>query len=196
MLELESPDLSPLLVIVSGLPRSGTSLLMQMLESGGLGILTDRIRAADVDNPKGYFELEAVKRTKQDPSWLRQARGKGVKMVSLLLYDLPPGEQYRVIFMERDIEEVLASQRKMLERLHQDPGRDDEMRRFFALHLAKLHDWLGRQSHIAVLPVSYNKLLAEPAIEAARVNQFLDDKLDAAKMASVVEPSLYRNRGL
>ena len=185
-----------MLVIVSGLPRSGTSLLMQMLESGGLGILTDRIRAADVDNPKGYFELEAVKRTKQDPSWLRQARGKGVKMVSLLLYDLPPGEQYRVIFMERDIEEVLASQRKTLERLHQDPGRDDEMRRFFALHLAKLHDWLGRQSHIAVLPVSYNKLLAEPAIEAARVNQFLDDKLDAAKMASVVEPSLYRNRGL
>jgi hypothetical protein len=182
------------IVIVSGLPRSGTSLMMQMLESGGLDVLTDSIRAADPDNPKGYYELEAVKKTKQDPSWLPRARGKGVKIVSLLLYDLPPGEQYRVIFMEREIEEVLASQRKMLERLQRDPGRDDEMRRFFTLHLEKLHEWLGRQGHMAVLPVSYNKLLAEPAIEADRVNRFLDEKLDAEKMARVVDPSLYRNR--
>jgi hypothetical protein len=182
------------IVIVSGLPRSGTSLLMQMLDSGGLSVLTDNVRTADVDNPKGYYELEAVKKTKQDPSWLPQARGKGVKMVSLLLYDLPPEERYRIIFIERDLDEVLVSQRKMLARLQQDPGRDDDMRRFFTLHLEKLHDWLRRQSHIAVLPVSYNNLLAQPMIEAQRINRFLDEKLDAARMANVVDPSLYRNR--
>jgi hypothetical protein len=182
------------IVIVSGLPRSGTSLMMQMLESGGMDVLTDRIRTADVDNPKGYYELEAVKRTKEDPSWLPQARGKAVKMVSLLLYDLPPGERYRVIFMERDLEEVLVSQRKMLARLEQDPGRDDDMRRFFTLHLEKLRDWLCRQSHMTVIPVSYNNLLAEPVFVAQRVNRFLDEQLDSAKMAAVVDPSLYRNR--
>ena len=123
------------IVIVSGLPRSGTSLLMQMLESGGLGILTDNIRAADLDNPRGYFELEVVKTIKQDSSWLQQARGNAFKMVSLLLYDLPPGERYRIIFMDRDMDEVLLSQRKMLTRLHQEPGQDGDIRRFFALHL-------------------------------------------------------------
>lgn len=182
------------IVIVSGLPRSGTSVLMQMLESGGMGVLTDHVRTADVDNPKGYYEFEAVKATKQDPSWVPQARGKAVKMVSLLLYDLPPGERYRIIFMERDMEEVLASQQKMLARLHQGAGRDDGMRRFFVLHLEKLHDWLRRQSHIEVLHVSYNNLLAEPMAEAQKINRFLGETLDAAKMAGVVEPSLYRNR--
>jgi hypothetical protein len=182
------------IVIVSGLPRSGTSLMMQMLDRGGLGILTDGIRAADTDNPKGYYELEAVKRTKQDPSWLDGAAGKGVKMVSLLLYDLPATWRYRVIFMERAMEEVLASQRKMLEHLGRDPGRDDETRRFFALHLEKLRGWLSKQSHFAVLPVSHNQLLAQPLIEAQRVSRFLGETLDAAKMASVVDLSLYRNR--
>ena len=182
------------IVIVSGLPRSGTSLMMQMLDSGGLAVLTDGIRTADVDNPKGYYELEAVKKTKQNPSWLPQVRGKGVKMVSLLLYDLPATERYRVIFMNRDLDEVLVSQRKMLLRLQRDPGDDGQMRRFFTTHLEKLHEWLGRQAHIAVLPVSYNQLLTEPATEAGRVNRFLDDRLDAAKMVGVVDPSLYRNR--
>jgi hypothetical protein len=182
------------IVIVSGLPRSGTSLLMQMLESGGLGVITDNIRTADPDNPKGYYELERVKTIKQDSSWLQEARGKAVKMVSLLLYDLPPSERYRIIFMERDMDEILLSQRKMLTRLHQELGHDDDMRRFFTLHLEKLHNWLCRQSHIDVLHVSYNDLLAQPMTEAQRINRFLGEKLDATRMANVVDQSLYRNR--
>jgi hypothetical protein len=182
------------IIIVSGLPRSGTSLMMQMLESGGMAILTDHVRAADVDNPKGYYELEAVKRTKEDPSWLSQARGKAVKMISMLLYGLPPTERYRIIFMERDLDEVLASQRKMLARRAEAPGSDDDMRRSFTIHLDKLRDWLCRQKHIGVLPVSYNNLLAEPMFVVQRVNRFLDDQLDTARMASVVDSSLYRNR--
>ena len=119
--------------------------------------------------------MEAVKRTKQDPSWLTQACGKGVKMVLAVALRPAAGRTVPITFMERHIEEVLASQRKMLGRLHQDPGRDDEMRRFSSGCTWKnWRNWLSRQSHIAVSPVSYNKLLAEPAIEAGRVNRFLD----------------------
>src|SRR5207247_9084675 len=103
------------IIIVSGLPRSGTSLMMQALENGGVEVVTDNIRTSDTDNPRGYYELEKVKKMKQDASWLPQARGKAFKMVSQLLYDLPPIESYRVIFMERDLDEMLISQEKMLE---------------------------------------------------------------------------------
>ena len=182
------------IVVVSGLPRSGTSLLMQMLKSGGLHILTDNIRTADIDNPRGYYEFEKAKSLKQDSSWLVQARGKGVKLVSMLLYELPPKERYRIIFVERDLDEILASQQKMLTRLGQDMGGDEDMRRFMSLHLAKLRDWLGQQHHIQVLTVCYNDLLANPIEEACRINHFLDETLDTEKMANVVDPSLYRNR--
>ena len=110
------------IVIVSGLPRSGTSLMMQMLSSGGLEVVTDNVRTADVDNPRGYYELEKVKRVKADASWLPDVRGKVFKMVSQLLYDLPPTQCYRVIFMERDLDEILASQERMLERLGRAAG--------------------------------------------------------------------------
>src|SRR5713101_4497721 len=105
------------IIIVSGLPRSGTSLMMQMLENGGVEVMTDNTRTADTDNPRGYYEFEKVKKIKQDSSWLPLTRGKAFKMVSQLLYDLPPGERYRIIFMGRDLDEVLLSQEKMLERL-------------------------------------------------------------------------------
>src|SRR5262245_7195282 len=114
------------IIIVSGLPRSGTSLMMQMLESGGVEIVTDNIRTADTDNPRGYYEFEKVKKIKQDASWLPQTRGKAFKMVSQLLYDLPASERYRIIFMERDLDEMLLSQDKMLKRLgrHSAPAAD------------------------------------------------------------------------
>ncbi|MGO9469165.1 MAG: hypothetical protein ACLQVF_33985 [Isosphaeraceae bacterium] len=106
------------IIIVSGLPRSGTSLMMQMLDQGGVEIVTDNIRRADTDNPRGYYELEQVKKIKNDVSWLPATRGKAFKMVSQLLYELPPTEEYRVIFMERDLDEMLVSQEKMLARLN------------------------------------------------------------------------------
>jgi hypothetical protein len=182
------------IIIVSGLPRSGTSLMMQMLASGGVEVLTDGVRSADTDNPRGYYEFEAVKRTRQDASWLPRARGKAVKMVSQLLYDLPAQEGYRVIFMERDLDEVLTSQEKMLERLGRKSAPREEMKRSFTLHLERLHDWLRRQRHLEVLCVCYNALIQRPEEEAGRVSAFVGGRADAGQMAATVEPALYRNR--
>jgi hypothetical protein len=186
--------MAPDIIIVSGLPRSGTSLMMQMLAGGGVEVLTDHVRTADTDNPRGYYEFERVKRTKDDPSWLPEARGKAVKMVSQLLYDLPRTEHYRVLFMERDLGETLASQEKMLQRLGRPAAPREQIRGAFTLHLARLHDWLGRQPHMAVLRVSYNGLVGRPAEEAGRVREFLGGRGDVERMAAAVDPSLYRNR--
>jgi hypothetical protein len=181
------------IIIVSGLPRSGTSLMMQMLESGGVEVVTDNIRTADADNPRGYYEFEKVKKIKQDSSWLPGTRGKAFKIVSQLLYDLPEGETYRIIFMQRDLDEVLLSQEKMLERLARRTAPREELKRSYTLHLQRLRDWLPRQRRMQVLFVRYNELVRDPEQEARRVSEFLDGRADAARMAAAVEPSLYRN---
>jgi hypothetical protein len=182
------------IIIVSGLPRSGTSLMMQMLASGGLEVLTDGARPADVDNPRGYYELEKVKRIKADASWLPGTRGKAIKVVSRLLYDLPPTESYRIIFMERDLDEVLLSQEKMLGRLGRAAAPREAMKRSSVLHLNTLHAWLARQPHMKVLRIRYRDLLEQPRREAQRVSEFLDGRPDAARMAQAVDPSLYKSR--
>src|SRR6185437_16101473 len=148
------------IIIVSGLPRSGTSLMMQMLDNGGIAVVTDGARTADVDNPKGYYELAKVKSIKRDGSWLPDARGKALKIVSQLLYDLPASEQYRIVFMERDFDEMLASQEKMLQRLGRPAAPRDAIKGPYATHLKRLHEWLSRQRNMAWLRVSYNELLA------------------------------------
>lgn len=183
--------------IVSGLPRSGTSLLMRMLERGGMPVLVDHVRAADIDNPRGYYEFEPAKRTRHDPSWLQAAEGKAVKLVYQLLYDLPHGRPYRVLLMQRRLDEVLASQRKMLERLGTDPEpqvADAEMARLFTAELQRLDEWLARQANIQRLDVLYHELVADPAPVAEQINALLGGTLDVAAMCSVVEPELYRNR--
>jgi hypothetical protein len=182
------------IIIVSGLPRSGTSLMMQMLDNGGIEAVTDNIRTADTDNPKGYYEFEQVKKIKQDASWLPATRGKVFKMVSQLLYDLPPGESYRIVFMDRDLDEVLSSQEKMLERLGRKAAPRESIKQAYKLHLERLHDWLGLQGNMRVLRVSYNQLLRQPASEAERVSQFLDGRTNMERMMETVDPSLYRNR--
>src|SRR5216684_2403419 len=116
------------IIVVSGLPRSGTSLMMQMLAAGGIEIVTDAVRTADCDNPRGYLEFERVKKIKHDRSWLPEARDKAFKMVSQLLYDLPPSEHYRIVFMERDMDETLRSQEKMLERLGRKGAPPDQIK--------------------------------------------------------------------
>jgi hypothetical protein len=181
-------------IVVSGLPRSGTSLMMQMLAAGGVEVVTDNVRTADTDNPRGYYELEAVKRVKRDASWLPQTRGKAFKMVSQLLYDLPPGESYRILFMERDLDEVLASQEKMLQRLGRGAAPRDQMKRSYGLHLGRLHDWLRQQPNMQVLFVNYRDLIERPEEQARRVGAFLGGKPDAERMAASVDPALYRNR--
>jgi hypothetical protein len=182
--------------IVTGLPRSGTSMMMRMLEAGGLPVLTDRVRTADEDNPEGYYEFERVKQIEEDQAWLDHARGRSVKMVSALLEHLPPAYHYKVVFMRREMGEILASQRKMLERLGESRGEVDDatMARLFTQHLAKVTAWLEAQPNVDVLYVSYNDVLADPRAQAQRLNRFLGGKLDVAAMVDVVDPELYRNR--
>jgi hypothetical protein len=182
------------IIIVSGLPRSGTSLMMQMLDLGGVEVVTDNIRTADTDNPRGYYEFETVKTIKRDKSWLPQTRGKAFKMISQLLYDLPASENYRIIFMERHFEEMLGSQEKMLQRLNRPGAPAEDIKRAYTVHLERLRDWLRQQKNMAVLYVSYNDLVEQPAEQAKRVSQFLDGKVNVEGMVKAVDPSLYRNR--
>ncbi|MEW4453726.1 sulfotransferase family protein [Bremerella sp. JC817] len=182
------------ITIVSGLPRSGTSLMMQMIDRGGIPALTDEIRSADRDNPKGYYEFEPVKQTKDNPGWLGDARGKVVKMVSSLLYDLPASESYRVVFMRRDIEEILDSQEKMLLRLGKPVADRSAIRMAFDVHLKRLMEWLPDQKHLNLLELSYNELLTNPRDEIARLNLFLGGHLDTETMVASIDPQLYRNR--
>lgn len=184
------------IAIVSGLPRSGTSLMMQMLAAGGLPALTDNIRAADEDNPRGYLEFERAKQIKHDRDWLNHARGRVVKMVHLLLLDLPQDRRYRVIFMRRDLQEVLASQRRMLDRHRVTGARltDEALARTFRDQMEKVLSWLRVQPNSELLEVAYGDLIAEPRQQAQRINRFLGGGLDEAAMVSAVDPSLYRNR--
>jgi hypothetical protein len=182
------------IIIVSGLPRSGTSLMMQMLENGGVAVVTDRIRFADPDNPKGYYEFEQVKTIKRDASWLPAMRGRAFKMVSQLLYDLPPSETYRIVFMERDLEETLLSQEKMLTRLGRIAAPREQMKRALTLHLERLHEWLSLQGNMEVLFVRYNDLVEQPREQTERVGEFIGGNLDVGAMVKTVDLSLYRNR--
>ena len=185
-----------IVTIVSGLPRSGTSMMMMMLEAGGLPVLTDNIRTADEDNPKGYYEFERVKQVEHDQTWLKQAQGKVVKMVSALLKHLPQSYTYKVIFMRRVMEEVLASQRQMLVRREKpaDTVSDERIADLSCQHLKKVEAWLDEQPNIEVLYTSYNEVLKNPVEQAKKVNQFLGNTLDVESMAGVVDRSLYHQR--
>jgi len=191
----KSQDNQPV-IVVSGLPRSGTSMMMRMLADGGLSILTDELRRPDDDNPNGYFELEVVKQLKDGNSaWLREANGKVVKVISSLLEFLPGQYHYKIIFMERDPRETLASQKKMLEHRGQEAGLSDyEMEQQFLKHVAALKPWLVRQPNMEVLYVNYNALMAAPRPFCEKIAQFLDVPLNQEQMLSVPDRQLYRNR--
>ena len=187
------------IVVVSGLPRSGTSMAMKMLHAGGLEVMTDGWRAADDSNPQGYFELERVKELDKngDAAWLQEARGKAVKIISFLLTWLPETHDYRVIFMHRDLTEVLASQNKMLIDRSERPGtpeEDERMRQHYEQHLARVQRFLASRRCFRVLRVDYRRAVENPAEAAARINEFAGGGLDVARMAQVGTPSLYRNR--
>lgn len=188
----------PPVIIVSGLPRSGTSMMMQMLAAGGVEIVTDNARAADEGNPEGYFELEAVKHLEHDPrpAWLARARGRAVKVVSPLVRFLPRGCSYQVIFMERDLSEVIASQDAMLAArgVATDRLAPGELRAMYESHLREIRPLLASRPGFETLTVSYHAVLADPRGEAARVTRFLRRPLDEARMAAAVNADLYRNR--
>lgn len=182
------------IIVVSGLPRSGTSLLMQMLAAGGVEVLTDGERTSDEDNPRGYFELERVKKIKQDPAWLADARGKAVKIISQLAFDLPATERYRMLILQRDLEEVLTSQEKMLARLGRPAVARATMRTAFESQMRRFDGWLARQPHIETLTIGYADLIADPRSAADRIDNFLNRELDIDAMSAAVDPTLYRNR--
>jgi hypothetical protein len=168
-------------------------MMMGMLRAGGMPLLTDGIRGADTDNPRGYFEYAPVKRLREDKQWVALARGKAVKVVSFLLGDLPPDFAYRVIFMRRALAEVLASQRAMLGRRGEAAGDDARMAELFRVHLDHLRTWLPRQAHLHVLEIDYAAVLAGPLRTAEAVAGFAGKGLDTGAMAAYVEPSLRRH---
>jgi hypothetical protein len=184
------------ITIVSGLPRSGTSMMMKVLEAGGLEVFTDNLRTADEDNPKGYYELEDVKALKDGKSdWMQDAPGKAVKVISSLLEYLPSNYKYKIVFMRREIAEILASQKQMLiRRGESSDGDDQKMAEMFQEHLKRVRVWLANQPNMDILYVDYNALMADPDPEVKAVAGFLDltEKLDA--MLSVPDKKLYRQK--
>ncbi len=173
-------------------------MMMRMIVAAGIQPLTDSLRQADEDNPRGYFELEAVKQTKASAAWLADAPGKVVKVIHVLLKDLPASFQYRIVFMHRDLDEVLASQKKMLER----SGRSgaalpaEALKKVFAAQLDAARKWAASQPNCSCLDVKYAEVVANPAAQASRIAEFIGVPGKAAEMAAAVEASLYRNRSV
>lgn len=195
---MTEPSKRDYVIIVSGLPRSGTSMMMKAIHAGGIEPIVDNIRKADEDNPKGYYEFEPVKKTKEDTSWLNDAAGKVVKMVYRLLYDLPDEYEYRVIFMLRDLKEVLASQNKMLQRSGKAGGAipDEKMAALFTTELNKCENWLADHPNFKVLYINHRDMINEGPAQIQKVNDFLGGGLNIQAMAEVVDPALYRNRNV
>lgn len=182
------------IIIVAGLPRSGTSMMMRMLEAGGVPTVTDNVRKADEDNPNGYFELEQVKAIRKDSTWLEGLEGKAVKMVSMLLFDLPAAKRYKIVFMRRNMQEVLASQGIMLNRRNEAERDPQEMARLYEKHLGEIETWLHDRKNVETLFVNYNELVRNPREIVPLISRFFGSALNTESMIAVVDPSLYRQR--
>jgi hypothetical protein len=185
-----------MIIIVSGLPRSGTSLMMQMLAAGGLPVLSDGERKADTDNPKGYLEWERIKQLPKEPGIIAEAEGKVVKVISQLLLSLPAGHEYRVIFMQRPLPEVMKSQEEMLRRrgTYDSSADTSPVEQAFQRHLIEVNQWLATKPDVQVTRVHYHRVLREVNAVAEEVAKFLGAPLDIAAMAQQVDNNLYRNR--
>ena len=187
------------IVVVSGLPRSGTSMLMKMLDAGGMAIMTDSERTADIDNPKGYFEYERVKDLEKetDKSYVREGRGKVLKVISFLIKDLPDDNDYRVIFMRRDLDEVLASQNKMIQRLgtEDSTAAQDAMKEAYRNDIVRTRLLCKNRRNFELIEVNYKSTIEDPETTVRSVNTFVGGHLDEVAMREAVDASLYRNRG-
>lgn len=193
-------EASQQITIVSGLPRSGTSVMMQMLVAGGIPALTDGERVADTDNPRGYYEYERAKKIKTDQGWLEDARGKVVKMVHVLLLDLPrdvAGQEYAVVFMRRNLDEVVKSQGVMLERAGKKGGNiaPEQLKIVYLQQIDRVLKEMAGRKNVRLLEVDYRDVVGDPAGTARRVTEFVGGDLDAGAMAGAVDGGLYRNRG-
>lgn len=172
-------------------------MMMKMLEAGGLEVLTDHIREPNADNPQGYYEFERVKKLPEgDTAWIAEAEGKVVKIISALLMHLPPEHTYKILFMRRHMDEILASQRQMLIRRGEDTHKtsDADMARLFEKHLREVHAWLDKQPYLTYLDIDYNAMLQDPRPQLARIAPFLGRALNLEEMVVTVDPTLYRQR--
>lgn len=186
-----------MITIVSGLPRSGTSLMMQMLVAGGMSPLSDGQRQADVDNPRGYLEWERIKQLPNDPGCIAEAESKVVKVISRLLLSLPAGYEYRVVFMQRPLPEVLASQDQMLRHrgTYKDGASPAVISAAFEKHLREVYAWLNEKPYVKAMRVPYHEVLRDPRDTGQKLAEFLGIELNADAMVQRVDASLYRNRG-
>jgi hypothetical protein len=185
------------IIVVSGLPRSGTSMMMKMLDASALSIMSDNARAADEDNPKGYFEYARVKDLKDeaDKSWVREARGQVLKVISHLLESLPDENFYRVILMRRDFDEIIASQNKMLERRgEENQVADSTVKEAYIRHLVDIRYMVRRRPNFEMIEVQFKQAMEAPRRFVTDVNKFLGGNLGVESMMAVVDPELYRNR--
>ncbi|MFO8018181.1 MAG: sulfotransferase domain-containing protein [Promethearchaeia archaeon] len=185
-------ELKNWIIVVSGIPRSGTSMAMQILEAGGVPVFTDKNRTPDVNNPKGYYEVEAVKRLDKDNSIIKKTQGKAVKVISHLLPHLPEKFKYKLIFMKRDIEEVIRSQQKMLGK---DP--DDypqELEEIFQKEINNSKSWANSRDNVELIVLDFSNMIHTPEQEIGKIIDFLGLELDKDAMVSVVDPSLYRSK--
>jgi hypothetical protein len=184
------------ITVVTGLPRSGTSLMMQILAAGGIPPLTDNVRGPDESNPRGYFEFEPVKRLRSDQSWVKQARGHAVKIVHLLIRELPIDSrlQYRVILMSRNMREILASQRVMLERQGKKSADETLLAQVYQAQLGELERWLHQREQFATLKIDYADLIRTPRVAAVKIDEFLSCDLNVDEMTKAIDPGLYRQR--
>lgn len=183
-----------MITIVSGLPRSGTSLMMQMLYAGGMPVLTDAVREPDEDNPRGYLEWEPAKRLRQEPKRISEAEGKVVKVVSPLLASLPSGHAYSVIFMLRPINEILRSQAEMKRRRLASDSRHNEqsITEAYQKHLVMVFAWIEHQSNVQSLRLDYAEVIRNPMTQVKRLQKFVGLDLDLDAMIGAVDPSLHR----
>jgi predicted AlkP superfamily phosphohydrolase/phosphomutase/tetratricopeptide (TPR) repeat protein len=184
------------IILVSGLPRSGTSMMMQLLEAGGLPVFTDHLRSADENNRKGYYEHEAVKILHKNNTWMKEAAGKTVKVVSHLLQSLPMRYKYKIVFMERALNEVITSQSKMLQQLGKLPQQATHynLEQSYKDTNDKVKQWLEDKPNMDVLYVDYNETMQHPEQTIERLNQFFDGKLNCEKMLQVIDVNLYRTK--
>ncbi|GAK51790.1 type I phosphodiesterase/nucleotide pyrophosphatase [Candidatus Moduliflexus flocculans] len=185
------------IIVVSGLPRSGTSMMMQMLMNGGLPILADNARPADESNPNGYYEYEAVKRLDRENAWLKNAEGKAIKIVAQLLFFLPARYNYKIIFMLRDMNEIIRSQQAMLARQGKTGTQTPSaaiLRRNYQRIIAKVMRWSDAKHNVSLLYLNYADVVQHPQQQAEQIHQFLDGTLNPVTMAAVVDAALYREK--
>ena len=196
--QAQAAPLSESLVVVTGLPRAGTSMLMQMLASGGIPVLTDDVRIADEDNPRGYYEFEPVKKLMSDSRWLRDAKGKAVKIVAPLVPSIPRGIPLRLIVIERDLDEILASQEKMIERRGEKISgtveRRERLKAEYRRTLRRVAKWIGNRADASVLALERSAILQDATGASERIREFLEGGVNVSAMAAAVDPSLHRNR--